>query len=171
MPSSSNVICFLICMHKKTFIIIMGGGWRFDITGLLAPPLTSGSAMLQMVRCVSSTNSWASREASGCRRMSGIFILTPMFSRLANSDKKTSKFRQSVLTLCTNRFLLSNAPSGDVCVLPGARHVVRTIIRIPVPTEFQRRSLRIRLSRYIRVSCCMVWARHVVLSSLYRTFI
>jgi len=49
-------------------------GWRFDITGLLAPRPTSGSSMLQMVRCVSSTNNWTSWEASECRRTSGIFI-------------------------------------------------------------------------------------------------
>jgi len=62
-----------------------GEGWRFNITGLLAPRLTFGSSMLQRVWCVSSTNSWTSREASACRRMSAIFILTPMFFRLASS--------------------------------------------------------------------------------------
>jgi len=51
-----------------------------------------------------------------------------------------------------------------VCV-PRARHVVRTITRVPVPIEFHRHSVHIHLSCYIHVSCSMVRARHVVLSS------
>jgi len=65
-----------------------GEGWHFDITCLLAPRLTYGSSTLQKVRCVSSTNSWTSREATECRRMSGKFILTPMFFRLASSASR-----------------------------------------------------------------------------------
>jgi len=59
----------------------------------------------------------------------------------------------------------------QTCVLHRARHVVRAIIGIPDPTEFQRRSVRMHFSCYVRVSCCTVRARQVVLSSLYRTFI
>jgi len=65
----------------------------------------------------------------------------------------------------TNRFLLSNSLSGDVCVLARARHVARTLVRIPARIEFQRFSVRIRLSCYIRIRCFMVRARHVVPSS------
>ena len=60
-------------------------GWRFDTTGLLAMRLISGSSALQRVRCVLSTNSWTSREASECPIMSVIFALTPIFLWCASS--------------------------------------------------------------------------------------
>jgi len=51
--SSSNRRLFLLLL-----LLLWGRmGWRFDITGLLAPRLTYGSSTLQKVRCVSSTNS------------------------------------------------------------------------------------------------------------------
>ena len=77
----------------------------------------------------------------------------------------TSVLYKNRPSVCINSSRLSNA----LCVLSRARHVVRTIIRIAVLIEFQKRSVRMHFSRYGRVSCCTVRARHICTVDLFKT--